>query len=530
MKLISTATNVIRILEEFDVDIIFGIPGVHTVEMYRDLKNSRIKHVTARHEQGAGFMADGYARVSGKPGVCLVITGPGVTNILTPMAQARADSIPLLIISTINSSNREISGLLHELPNQEMLVKQVALASFTVKDPEETNSIFQRAFSILISGRPGPVHVQIPVKILKQPVKSSNPIIVPPKLPKKFPSKKIKLITNKINQSKKPLILIGGGARSAKLSLVKLIEKLECPLISTINARDIIGLHRLHIPASPSLAPVREVITNSDLVIAVGTEIGQTDYDMFEDGLFPQLDNLIRVDVDQKQLNQSPPSSLKLQCDAGAFCNKIIPHIEKRMASGSERITSTCNETVKYQLSKDYKSMQLFIETIVNNAPNAIIVGDSTQPTYVGNLYCELSKNNRWFNSATGFGTLGYAIPASLGAKFGAPEKHVICIIGDGGFQFTLTELGVARDENINVFFIVWNNQEYKEIRMYMESHRIHPIGTSPKPPELGLIATSYGIQYQKPKSVKELSELLLEFKASAKSMLVEINETEFQI
>ncbi len=155
----------IGLLEAHGVDTVFGIPGVHTVELYRGLARSNIRHVTPRHEQGAAFMADGYARASGKPGVALLITGPGVTNAITPMAQARADSIPMLVISGVNRSDTLGKGLgyLHELPDQRGLIEKVALFSYRVTEPAELPVALAKAFAIFASGRPGPVHIEIPL-------------------------------------------------------------------------------------------------------------------------------------------------------------------------------------------------------------------------------------------------------------------------------------------------------------------------------------------------------------------------------
>ena len=148
-------SSLLPILEEYGVDIIFGIPGVHTVEIYRGLHKTSIKHITPRHEQGAGFMADGYSRVSGKPAVCLVITGPGLTNILTAMAQARADSIPMLIISSVNPyhNKRNLSGLLHELPNQQKLLKKIAISSVTVKKINDLLPAIKKSFLKMLEER-----------------------------------------------------------------------------------------------------------------------------------------------------------------------------------------------------------------------------------------------------------------------------------------------------------------------------------------------------------------------------------------
>ena len=167
---ISLGKILIENLECQNVEFIFGIPGVHTVELYRALSESKIRHITARHEQGAGFMADGYARISGKPGICLVITGPGVTNILTAMAQARSDSIPMLVISGVNklTTNHNQRAPLHGLPNQAKLVKKVAIATYTIKKIEEAQSIINKAFAKMISGKPGPVHIQIPIDVMTE--------------------------------------------------------------------------------------------------------------------------------------------------------------------------------------------------------------------------------------------------------------------------------------------------------------------------------------------------------------------------
>ncbi len=530
MKSITVGTQVVKALELLNVEVIFGIPGVHTVELYRGLEATKIRHVTARQEQSAGFMADGYARLSGKPGVCFVITGPGVTNVLTPMAQARADSIPLLIFSTVNDGGQENKavGPLHDLPNQEMLVKQIALESFTIKKADETTSTILKAFSIMLSKRPGPVHIQIPVGILTEPAKKLTELSANYKLNKPIPRRKINPIRYKIDSSQNPLILIGGGTQTSKDSVKKLVEKLDCPVISTVNARDVLGGHPLHIPGSPSLEEVRKVIKNADLIIAIGTELGETDYDMFQDNLFPEFSNLVRVDIDKVQLSKSSTKSLNLKADSKVFCDSILPLVLQKNNDRAQKIVATCNQIIKSELSECYGTCQLLLKTIVENLPNAILVGDSTQPIYLGNLYCELSVKNRWFNSATGYGTLGYATPASIGAKIASPERPVICIIGDGGIQFTLSELGTARDENIAVFFLIWNNYEYKEIRTYMESKNISPIGTNPKPPKFDLLAKSYNLEYKAIKSSKQLSEALLKFAETSKSIIVELNENQF--
>ncbi|WP_313464409.1 thiamine pyrophosphate-binding protein, partial [Pseudomonas nitroreducens] len=161
----------VKQLEAWGVDTVFGIPGVHTVELYRGLPHSGIRHITPRHEQGAGFMSDGYARVTGKPGVCFIITGPGMTNILTAMGQAYADSIPMLVISSVNERSRLAhgNGYLHELPNQRAMVAGVSAFSHTLMSVEELPAVLARAFAVFDSERPRPVHIELPLDIITAP-------------------------------------------------------------------------------------------------------------------------------------------------------------------------------------------------------------------------------------------------------------------------------------------------------------------------------------------------------------------------
>src|SRR6516165_2435808 len=157
-----------ELLAAYGVEVIFGIPGVHTVELYRGLPNTPIRHITPRHEQGAGFMADGYARVTGKPGVCFIITGPGMTNILTAMAQAYGDSVPMLVISSVNRTEQlgMGGGRLHELRSQRNLTAEVTAFSHTLMRPDELPEVLSRAFTVFRSARPRPVHIEIPIDVI----------------------------------------------------------------------------------------------------------------------------------------------------------------------------------------------------------------------------------------------------------------------------------------------------------------------------------------------------------------------------
>ncbi|WP_277420205.1 thiamine pyrophosphate-binding protein, partial [Pseudomonas viridiflava] len=207
----------VKQLQAWSVDTVFGIPGVHTVELYRGLPSSSIRHITPRHEQGAGFMADGYARVSGKPGVCFIITGPGMTNILTAMGQAYADSIPMLVISSVNERSRLGlgNGYLHELPDQRAMVAGVSAFSHTLMDVDELADVLDRAFVVFDSQRPRPVHIELPLDIITA---SADHLQVRPRKVVARPAPDpaaIHEVAERLQKAQKPLLLLGGGCVDA---------------------------------------------------------------------------------------------------------------------------------------------------------------------------------------------------------------------------------------------------------------------------------------------------------------------------
>src|SRR5690554_4498580 len=230
----TVAQALVEWLKSLGVDTIFGIPGVHTIELYRALSGSGIRHVTPRHEGGAGFMADGYARVSGRFGVALVITGPGLTNILTPMAQARADSVPLLVISGVNPRDTLGKGLgyLHELPDQLALSAAIGPA-FHLNAPEALPEILAQITKALTTGRGQPVHLQIPLDLMDAPA----PAPERPEDNLSIPLQRIDKACELLANSHAPLILAGGGCRRAGPELQALAERLGAPVILTTNAR-----------------------------------------------------------------------------------------------------------------------------------------------------------------------------------------------------------------------------------------------------------------------------------------------------
>ena len=480
------------------VDVVFGIPGVHTVELYRGLAGSGIRHVTARHEQGAAFMADGYARVSGKPGVALVITGPGLTNALTAMAQARADSIPMLVISGVNrrDSLGKGFGLLHELPDQAGLVASLC-PTRQVSSAADLGPALDWAFATMAAGRPGPVHVQIPTDVMPLPCADLGaPAVAAVRaLPDWALLAEAAAL---LNAAGRVVILAGGGALRAGSAIRALARLLDAPVVQTVNGRGVMmGEAALSVPASPSLEAVRALILGADRVLAIGTELGQTDYDMNLAGGMVDLSDMIRVDVCRDQLARHS-SAVAICADASGAIAALMPMLAQKAGDGALRAEAArvaardelacVNVVMPQQLT--------MVEAIRDAVPGVIIVGDSTQPVYAGNLYYEPGREVGWFNAATGFGALGYGPGAAVGAAVAAPGAAVVCLIGDGGLQFSPGELRTAVDEALPICFVIWNNSGFREIAEGMAAVGAQVIGCDPSPLKMASFAAACDLPF----------------------------------
>ena len=522
----------VRLLEDFGVDTVFGIPGVHTVELYRGLPATRIRHITPRHEQGAGFMADGYARVSGKPGVCFVITGPGMTNILTAMGQAYGDSIPMLVISSVNRREQlgTGGGWLHELRSQRALVSGVAAFSHTLMQPDELPEVLSRAFAVFSSQRPRPVHIEIPTDVITAPADHvSREMGVLPGLPAPGPDA-IARAAEVMKAARRPVVLLGGGTRDAGAEAVALVEALDAPVACTINAKGVVPKgHPLSVGSNQSLVPVRELVLQSDVVLAIGTELGETDYDVVFDGNFRIASPLIRIDIDAGQLNRNFPADVAILSDAKMAMRALLAALGKRagysaQSAGAQRAAGV-RARLDAQWPAAWRGQRRMLEVLQETLPDAIVVGDSTQPVYSGNHLFEAHRPRSWFNSSTGYGTLGYGLPAAIGAKLAAHERPVVALIGDGGIQFTLAELASAVEAQAPIIILLWNNRGYGEIKRYMQNRGIPLIGVDLYTPDFLALARGFGCHAARANGFEHLRELLQTAARAERPTVIEMLE-----
>ncbi|WP_095162221.1 5-guanidino-2-oxopentanoate decarboxylase [Pseudomonas sp. Irchel 3F5] len=528
----------VKLLEGYGVDHVFGIPGVHTVELYRGLASSSIRHITPRHEQGAGFMADGYARTRGKPGVCFIITGPGMTNITTAMGQAYADSIPMLVISSVQSRSQLGGGRgkLHELPAQSSLVAGVAAFSHTLMSADDLPSVLARAFAVFDGARPRPVHIEIPLDVL---VEDADHLLAcaPVRIVRAGAAPAaIAQMAAMLAAARRPLILAGGGAIDASAALTRLAEYLQAPVALTINAKGVLpASHPLQIGSTQSLVATRALVAEADVVLAIGTELAETDYDVTFKGGFELPGELLRIDIDPDQTVRNYPPKVALVADSTIATQALLVALAEQPAPvrgadwGTAR-AARLRAVLEADRDLPMRSQTRMLNTLVETLPGVVLVGDSTQPVYTGNLTLDMQQPRRWFNASTGYGTLGYALPAAMGAWLGSAEAAadrapVVCLIGDGGLQFTLPELASAREAQVPLIVLLWNNQGYEEIKRYMVNRAIEPVGVDIYTPDFIGVAKALGCSAESVSDVAQLREALRQACDRKVPSLIEIDQ-----
>ncbi|MGW7774102.1 5-guanidino-2-oxopentanoate decarboxylase [Pseudomonas machongensis] len=503
----------VRLLANYGVDTVFGIPGVHTLELYRGLPGSGIRHVLTRHEQGAGFMADGYARISGKPGVCFVITGPGVTNAATAIGQAHADSIPLLVISSVNHSASlgKGWGCLHETQDQRAMTAPITAFSALALSPEDLPELIARAWAVFDSERPRPVHISVPLDVLSAAVARDWSAEVVRRPGRSVPDRTVLYqAAARLAAAKRPMIIAGGGALQAGAELAALSERLAAPVFTSVAGKGLLPPEApLSAGASLCVEPGWQMIAEADVVLAVGTEMADTDF--WRDRL-PINGELIRIDIDPRKFNDFYPCALALQGDARLTLAGVLEHLPqvRRDATAVIQAVAGLREAVRAGHGPLQRLHQGILDRVGRALPdNAFISTDMTQLAYTGN-YAFPSKAPRSWLHPTGYGTLGYGLPAGIGGMFAGGERPGLVLVGDGGFLYTAQELATAVEElDRPLVVLLWNNDALGQIRDDMLGLDIEPIGVLPRNPDFIGLGRAFGCAVAQPGSLDELEQEL---------------------
>jgi 5-guanidino-2-oxopentanoate decarboxylase len=494
---LSIGEALVGLLEAYGVDTIFGIPGVHNIEMYRALPRSKIRHILPRHEQGAGFMADGYARATGKPGVCFTISGPGVTNILTPMGQSWSDSSNVLVVSTALdvAFAAQGRGRLHEMISQFDSARAVTAFARRAYTAQDVQNALAESFARFASARPRPAYLEIPLDVLAEPAGPGWEAVSLPGLPQPHLPQIAKAIA-KLNAAKNPVMVLGGGALDAAGAALKVAEALQAPVLLTAAGKGVIPAdHPLVLDYRLSLEAAQKMLLESDCILAAGTELSETDTWNLN---FAIRKNLIRIDLDPEVLARPHAAEIAILGDAAAALAAIGAAMKAHKTQAAQQI-----ETAQTPLRQTLVKM---LDVIRASLPrDTVVASDMTQIAYAANEVFPMYNPRSWLHP-TGFGTLGFALPAAIGAKFGVGAKPVVALAGDYGLQYTLNELGTAVEHKLSLPILLWNNDALGQIRDNMADAAIQPNAVTLLNPDFQMLAKAYGARAEKPADLKALS------------------------
>ena len=515
----------IKLLEKYGVDTVFGIPGVHTLEFCRGLNQSHIRHVQARNEQGAGFMADGYARASGKPGVALVISGPGVTNTLTAIGQAYADSIPVLMLSSDAASYTlgKGWGCLHEVPSLTDTTAPLTALSATAMTPEEIPDLIAKAFSVFSSERPRPVHIAIPIDILEMPAGGDWQAKELPQRPAPT-QKKIERACQLLRAATQPMICVGGGAWMASEAITEIAEKLGAAVIGSTAGKGIIDdSHPLSLSAGTVRGEVQQYLKNADVVLAVGTELSEVD--SFVETL--EINGkIIRIDIDPRKMNDLYPAEVAIIGGAKTSTEAIVKQLGDVYAR-TETVTEVAEirQEIRDNLSdseiRHCKTLDVLRAAL---PPETVVMGDICQLVYTGAFAFDVPKPRLWHYPA-GYCTLGCGLPDAIGAKLALPDTPVVTFAGDGGFMFTVQELVTAAELMLPLPIILWNNEGLKQIQDDMKLRDIGLVGVTGINPDFRTLAQSCGCHALRIDSAQGLTDAITDAFAADRPTLIEVME-----
>ena len=501
--------RLVELLEAYGVELIFGIPGAHNLEMYRGLAASPIRHVLARHEQGAAFAADGYARVTGRPGVCFLITGPGVANAAAAIGQAYSDSVPMLVISS--ACDRDTlgkgRGFLHECRDQTLLTAGVTAWSVMAQTADDIPRAIAKAFAGFAHERPRPVHLSIPMDVLKELVPEPWAAASPPAKHTAGPQA-ITAAVHLLAGATRPLIIVGGGASGAAPEVRALAERTGALVASSVAGKGILpGDHPQYVGSFLCLPQGWALAEAADLVIAVGTELAETD---FWRARLPIHAPIIRLDIDPAKISDSYPAAAGLIGDAAPDLRALLAEIDAQSLPPRAPWTPPFTQSdVRRALAPLQQAHEAVWQVVTAALPaDTIITADMTQIAYSGNYLMPRGRPNSWLHP-TGFGTLGYALPAAIGAGLGT-GRPVLCVIGDAGLLFTLAELATAAEElRSPMVVLLWNNSALGEIRDNMVEADIRPVGVIARNPDYIALARAFGCAALRADSLAGLQDAL---------------------
>ena len=473
--MISGAAYVVKALQEENVDILFNYPGAATIDIMDELyKQDQVKVILPRHEQALAHAADGYARSTGKVGVCMVTSGPGATNLVTGIATAYSDSVPMVCIT-----GQVDLALMGNDAFQEVdtvgIVRNVSKYAVTVRDRKDLGRILKEAFYIARTGRPGPVVVDIPKNIQKAMGSDVYPDEVNIRGYKPNTTVhigQVKKACSVIAKAKRPLFLLGGGISisGANELMTQLVDKTGIPVVTTLMGKGAISSHHplylgnvgIHGGYAPNVA-----ITDCDVMISIGTRFN--DRITGKLSTFAQNCKIVHIDVDAASISKNIKVDIPIVADAKLAIEALLEYIEPHdLGDWPAQLQQLKEERPVTQAGEEGLTPQNIIDYINNHYDRPVVTTDVGQNQLWTTQFLEIEGNHQLLTSG-GLGTMGYGFPAAIGAQFGNPTKRVFAICGDGGVQMNIQEFATAMHYHLPVTLVVINNGYLGNVRQWQQ-------------------------------------------------------------
>lgn len=496
---------VLETIRAYGVDAVFGIPGTHNLELYRPLADLGIRAVTNRHEQGSGYGSDGWAQQTGLPGVVITTSGPGLQNAMSAIGTAFCESRPMLVLSPGVPLGSEFAdvGTLHETKDATAMVGAIAEWSRRVTSAAEAVEAVHDAFALFRTGRPRPVHIEIPLDVLEAPAavptEDRRARVRPAAVAGDADA--IAEAARLLAGARTPVIVAGGGSTSAAREVTALAERLGAPVLTTLNGKGVVDeRHPLALGSNLRLAAARAVAESADVLLVIGSKLGEAEL------WAPRLEAtgaVIRIDISPAQIDKNLDATVGIIGDAAAVGAALLvalpeaprtPELTAVRAAIAAENRETAPETVA------------LAEIIATALPeDAIVAGDSSQIVYMALGTVLQSQHPHSLLYTPTYATLGYGLPAAIGARVAQTERPVVTVIGDGALMFCVNELMTAVEQRLDVTVICVDNGGYAEIKQNELDRGMTPTGVDLVQPDWAALATAFGATGRRVSGVSEI-------------------------
>ncbi|GAA1795419.1 thiamine pyrophosphate-binding protein [Leucobacter iarius] len=530
----TTGWVVMEALRAYGIDTVFGIPGTHNLEFYRPLGALGIRPVTTRHEQGAGYGADGWSLQTGKPGVVITTSGPGLLNALSAAGTAYCESRPMILLSPGPAIGAEFAdiGTLHETKDQLGAASAIVEWGRRVRTAEEAVQAVHDAFELFATTRPRPVYIEVPLDVLEQETELPDSALAPRDFaaPVAPDAASVAAAAELLAAAQSPAVLAGGGSRAAATELRALAERLGAPVVTTLNAKGVLDeSHPLAAGSNLRLAAGRRVAQDADVLLVVGSKLGEAEL------WAPKLDargSVIRIDLLESQIQKNQRTDVGLVGDAAAALAALTAALgegEARDAAGAAaRVAETLAAVGEESAELSAENTALARSIAAALPENAIVATDSSQIAYWGLLNTlRVAEPNSTPYMAT-YATLGYGLPAALGARIASPHRPSFVVVGDGALMFSMNEFITVVEQGEDVTVIVVDNGGYAEIKQNEVDAGIAPVAVDLVQPDWAAVATAFGGTGRRAATGTELAEAVESAVAAGGLQLIHIDQAAF--